>query len=164
MRTAPNSDCILLLPSRCRVCSARDIFFAQNIAILDHPPPPTSGKSGTVVYVKTGFEHPIAISENVVDYTPPQLFTIDYQLLSEERTVCDGKPLGLIRKNEQLQQEETRQSTTQRSILANQIDFILKIDVEDSTASASLEYFANVTSLKGAFISNDILLFPTDSC
>jgi hypothetical protein len=25
-----------------------------------------------------------------------------------------------------------------------------------------LEYFANVTSLKGAFISNDILLFPTD--
>jgi len=120
----------------------------QNIAILDRPPAPISGQSGTVVYVKTGFEHPIAISENAVEYTPPQLFTLDYKLISEERSVCDG--------NEQLQQRGTRQSSsTQRSILANQIDSILKIDVEGSTASANMEYFANVTYLKGAFLSYD---------
>jgi hypothetical protein len=130
----------------------------QNIAILDRPPSPNSGQSGTIIYVKTGFEHPFAISENAVDYTPPN----DYQLLSEERTVCDGKPSSLIQQNKQLHQKGTCQSSTQRNILTNQIDSILKINVEGTTASANLEYFANVTSLKGAFLPCDRLLFPSD--
>ena len=130
----------------------------QNIAILDRPPYPNSGQSGTVIYVKTGFEHPIAISESAVEYTPPN----DYQPLSEERSVCDGKTSSMIQQNKQHHQKETRQSSsTQRNILANQIDSILKLNIEGATASAKMEYFANVTSLKGAFLSCDRLISPS---
>jgi hypothetical protein len=52
-----------------------------------------SYQSGTAIFVKTRFEYPITISENGVDYTPTQLFTIDYKLISKEHTVCDGKSL-----------------------------------------------------------------------
>jgi len=130
----------------------------QNIAILDRPPSPNSGQSGTVIYVKTGFEHPIAISESAVEYTPPN----DYQPLSEERSVCDGETSSMIQQNKQHHQKETRQSSsTQRNILANQIDSILKLNIEGATASAKMEYFANVTSLKGAFLSCDRLISPS---
>jgi len=125
----------------------------QNIAIFDHPPSPNSGQGGAVVYVKTGFEHPIAISENAVEYTPP---------LSKECKNCDGVPFDLCHQSEQRLQKETRQSSVQRNILAGQIDSILKTNVEDTTASGNLEYFANVTALKGAFLSSDKLLYPLD--
>jgi hypothetical protein len=38
-------------------------------------------------------------------------------------------------------------------MLADQIDSILKTNVGCSTGNGKLEYFANITSLKGAFLS-----------
>ncbi|KAL3817088.1 hypothetical protein ACHAXA_009919 [Cyclostephanos tholiformis] len=128
----------------------------QNIAILDHPPSPASGQSGTIIYVKTGFEHPIAIFENAVEYSPPHSFANDDKLFVDERTLCEIVPVGLYQQNEQKQQTSTSQSIIQRKLLADQIDSILKTNVP---ANGNLEYFANVSSLEGAFLSCENLLF-----
>ncbi|KAL7516779.1 hypothetical protein ACHAWX_001757 [Stephanocyclus meneghinianus] len=47
------------------------VLRSQNIAILNHDVPPSSRGKGTKIYIKTTFEHPIAIADNAVDYKPP---------------------------------------------------------------------------------------------
>ncbi len=131
----------------------------QNIAILDHPPSPASGQSGTIIYVKTGFEHPIAILENAVEYSPPHPCANDNKLFIDERTLCEIVPLGLYQQNDQKQQTSTSQSIIQRKLLADQIDSILKTNVP---ANGELEYFANLSSLEGAFLSCERPLVSSD--
>ncbi len=125
----------------------------QNIAILDHPPSPASGRSGTIIYVKTGFEHPIAILENAVEYSPPNSLINNDAPLYDEGTLCELVHIGLNEKNDQTRQKSTTQSSIERNMLADQIDSILKTNVGCSTGNGKLEYFANITSLKGAFLS-----------
>jgi len=47
------------------------VLRTQEIRVMDHPPSPEERKNGSVIYLKTTFEHPIAVLDNVVDYTPP---------------------------------------------------------------------------------------------
>ena len=47
------------------------VLRTQSIMVMDHPPSPEKRKNGSVIYLKTTFEHPIAILDKVVDYTPP---------------------------------------------------------------------------------------------
>ena len=119
----------------------------QNIAILDHPLSSNSRQNETIVYVKTGFEHPIAILEDAVDYTPPH-------------ALVDSNYMDIFRHyNEQGKQGAVRLS---RSLLANQIVSILQTtNIIGNTTHGILDYFANVTSLKCAFLSYDKLLPPS---
>ena len=119
----------------------------QNIAILDHPLSSNSRQNETIVYVKTGFEHPIAILEDAVDYTPPH-------------ALVDCNYMDIFRHyNEQGKQGVVRLS---RSLLANQIVSILQTtNIVGNTTHGILDYFANVTSLKCAFLSYDKLLPPS---
>jgi hypothetical protein len=130
----------------------------QNIAILDHPPSSASGQSGTIIYVKTGFEHPVAISENAVEYSPPNSFLNNYTQLHDEGPSCEVVPTGLHEKNEQKQQNSTTQISIERNKLADQINSILKTNAGGTTCNGKLEYFANITSLKGAFLSCETLV------
>jgi pentatricopeptide repeat protein len=117
----------------------------QNIAILDHAPPsPVSRQNETIVYVKTGFEHPIAILEDAVEYTPP-------------RVLVDSNYTDMFRHdNEQGKQYAIRLS---RSLLADQIDSILQTtNMEGKTTHGTMDYFANVNSLNYAFLYYDKLL------
>jgi hypothetical protein len=137
----------------------------QNIVILDHPPSPASGRSGTVIYVKTGFEHPIAILENAVEYSPPNsLVNDDTPLFDDEDTSCEVVHLGLNEKNEQKQLKSTTQSSIERNKLADQIDSILKTYVGGTTGNGKLEYFSNTTSLKSAFLPCERLVVSPIMC
>jgi pentatricopeptide repeat protein len=47
------------------------VLRSQNIAVLDHSLSLLEQGRGTTIYIKTTFEHPLAISSNTVDYKPP---------------------------------------------------------------------------------------------
>lgn len=121
----------------------------QNIAILDHPLSSMSRDNETIVYVKTGFEHPIAILEDAVDYTPPH-------------ALVDSNYMDMfMHDNEQGKQGAARLS---RLLLANQINFILQTtNIVGKTTHGILDYFANITSLQCAFLSYDKLLPPSST-
>lgn len=113
----------------------------QNIAILDHPLSFNTRQNETIVYVKTGFEHPIAILEDAVDYTPPH-------------ALVDSNYMDMFRHDNE--QEKQGAVHLRRLLLANQIDFILQTtNIVGKTTHGILDYFANVTSLKCAFLSYD---------
>jgi len=46
------------------------VLRTQDIMVMDHPPS-SEERETSVIYLKTTFEHPIAVLDNVVDYTPP---------------------------------------------------------------------------------------------
>jgi hypothetical protein len=144
---------------------------AQNIAILDHAPPSSSSNSQqqndetTVVYVKTGFEHPIAILEDAVDYTPPQSLLKSNNEIEKYCWQNSATKLGQQQKDACLQF-----SNEQRNILISQIDSILQVqtnvkDVRDNDDDGgTIEFFANLMSLKYAFVpSNEPLCRSTNS-
>jgi hypothetical protein len=95
------------------------------------------------VYVKTGFEHPIAILEDAVEYTPPHV-------------LVHSNYMDMFRHdNEQGKQHAIRLS---RSLLVDQIDSILQTtNMQGKTTHGTMDYFANVNSLKFAFLSYDKL-------
>lgn len=135
---------------------------AQNIALLGHAPPSSSSNNSrqdetTIVYVKTGFEHPIAILDDAVDYTPPQsLVKSNNEMTKYCWQNCSTK-LGQQQKEKCLQL-----SGVQRNILISQLDSILQIttnakDIIDNDNVGTIEYFANLTSLKYAFVPSNEL-------
>ena len=115
------------------------VLRTQSIVVLDHPPPLTSRKSGTVIYLKTKFEHPIAIVEDAVEYNPPPSLNLDDEWLR----VKDRSDV-------------TNESNSQRRIVAEQIHSIL--NKSDQGASSELQFFTNSTSLKGAFFPSNVQL------
>ncbi len=116
----------------------------QNIVILDHPPSPTSRQNASIIYVKSEFEHPIAILENAVQYNPPS-------------SLLDDNVSFFKDMEDQTQRGATGPCEIQRDKLSMQITTILKINTNSSSASGNLEFFSNTTSLKVAFLSDDIL-------
>jgi pentatricopeptide repeat protein len=120
----------------------------QNIAILDHPPSPPSRKNASIVYVKSEFEHPIAILENAVQYNPPSSLLDDNIFLFKDM-------------EEHKQHSASRPCERQRNALSTQINGILKTNIEGSFESGNLEFFSDITSLKVAFLSDDMLLYST---
>jgi hypothetical protein len=145
---------------------------AQNIAILDHAPPSSSSNSQqqdeatTIVYVKTGFEHPIAILEDAVDYTPPQSLVKSNIEMEKYCWQNSCTKFGQQQKDACLQF-----SNEQRNILISQIDSILQIQTNakqimnnDDDGGGTIEFFANLMSLKYAFVpSNEPLCRSTNS-
>ena len=116
----------------------------QNIAILDHPPSPNSRQNASIIYVKSEFEHPISILENAVQYNPPS-------------SLLDDNVPFFKDMEEQSQRGATGPCEIQRDILTLQINTILKINTDSSSASGNLEFFSNTTSLKVAVLSDEIL-------
>ena len=122
----------------------------QNIAILDHPPSSISREKGTTIYLKTKFEHPIAIMENAVEYNPPPLLQNEKRLDIEGLQNGDGMPLCVD------QPPEQKQKTEARKLLDRQIHTVLKTNnVKDTiaTGTVQLEFFTNSILLKRAFLS-----------
>lgn len=134
----------------------------QGIAILDCPPSPESRKRGTDIYLKTRFEHPIAILENAVVYNPPlslkreERFDISAKTTlseKEDKKDCAAVSQGLI---QQLKESQAKkyytQSSTQRKLLAQKIKSILNTNDsgENGTTSGHLQFF-NTIYLKGVF-------------
>lgn len=115
----------------------------QNIAILDHPPSPPSRKNASIVYVKSEFEHPIAILKNAVQYNPPSSLLDDNIPLFKDM-------------EEHKQHSASRPCERQRHALSTQISGILKTNIEGSSESGNLEFFSDITSLKVAFLSDDM--------
>ena len=68
--------------------------------VMDHPPSPEERETSSVIHLKTTFEHPIAVLDNVVDYTPP---------LNEETKV-----------------DTSQEVSVQRRLLVGKIDDVLK--------------------------------------
>ena len=139
---------------------------AQNIAILDHAPPSNSRQDETtIVYVKTGFEHPIAILDDAVDYTPPQSLVESNNEMTKYCWQNRSTKLGQQQKEECL-----LFSSIQRNILISQLYSILQIqtnakDIIDNDNGGTIGFFANLTSLKYAFVprSNELPCRPTNS-
>ncbi|KAL7539288.1 hypothetical protein ACHAXR_012571 [Thalassiosira sp. AJA248-18] len=114
------------------------VLRTQNIAILDQRPSSASCERGATIYLKTKFEHPMAIEENAVNYTPPPL-------LQKENMV------DMLFGADQI---EANQTNVQRTMLDRQIHFILKTNGTNGTiAPCKLEIFTNSTLLKKAFLS-----------
>lgn len=122
----------------------------QNIAILNHPPSPNLRQNVSIIYVKSEFEHPIAILENAVHYNPPSS-------LSD-----DNIPFVAVLE-EQRHRSATGQCEIQRDKLSTQINEILKTNADGSSGLGNLEFFSNSVSLKVAFLSDNMFLYSTDA-
>ena len=94
--------------------------------------------------MKSEFEHPISILENAVQYNPPS-------------SLLDDNVPFFKDMEEQSQRGTTGPCEIQRDILMMQINTILKINTDSSSASGNLEFFSNTTSLKVAVLSDEIL-------
>ena len=88
------------------------VLRTQSIKVMDHPPSPEERETSSVIYLKTTFEHPIAVLDNVVDYTPP---------LNEESKVDTCQESSVI----------------QRRLLVGKIDDVLNKGVEFFSNSTS---------------------------
>ena len=106
------------------------VLRTQNIGILDHLPPYATPERRAAIYLKTQFEHPIAVAEcAVMDYKPPSD-------LIEEVENLDGK--------------------MQRELLDRQINTLLRTNgdkAEECIGCAQLDFLNNSTSLKNAFLT-----------
>jgi len=121
------------------------VLRTQNIAILDHLPSSISQEKRTAIYLKTRFEHPIAILERAVEYNPPSLLKSENTVIAVEG--CRGQL------PEQTQNTKEKQTHVQRKLLDDQIHTVLKTgNVEGESKSGYLEFFSNSTLLMQAFL------------
>lgn len=114
------------------------VLRTQSIAIMDHPPSPE--ERGTAIYLKTSFEHPIAIADGAVDYN-------DGAGDGENVTVLPSQS-----EQRELNTNEVCQSAAQRTRLAVQIDAVLNCSTPNNEHSepAQMELFSDSRSLKDA--------------
>ena len=124
---------------------SRRVLNTQNIVILDSLPPSISMKQRTTIYLKTKFEHPIAIMEHAVEHNTSSF-------VKGKRSLIDSKGCG-----DQLQNHKQRTKggdpNPQRKLLDKQIHHVLKTDNAKGTMkNGCLEFFSNNTSLKHAFL------------
>ena len=67
------------------------VLRTQSVMVMDHPPSPEERKNGSVIYLKTKFEHPIAIMDNVVDYAPP--LSLENDMKPASQIICQRRLL-----------------------------------------------------------------------